>query len=467
MAILVFLVCALGVSAQQPGKQFRAGAYAQDITPAKFPISVNGGMADRQATAAHDRLHARCLVLDDGATTIAFAVCDSCMIPREVTDVAKRLAQKATGIPPERILICATHTHTAPTVGGVFQSDPDAAYQKYLAEKIAAGIAKAHAQLAPAKIGWGVAKDDTQVFNRRWKVKPGSALLADPFGKMTDKVKMNPGYLHPDLIEAAGPVDPEISFISVQSPKGQPIALLANYSLHYVGGVPALSADYFAMFADRISALLDADKNFVGIMSNGTSGNINNVNFGKAGPGKKETGEQARLVAESVASATFAAHKNIKHHDWVPLKMAQKEIELGVRLPSEDDVKRAKEILAAAKKPVLAGLPAVYARETVLLAKYPPKVKAILQAIRIGELGIVANPCETFVEIGLEIKQKSPLRPTFTIELANGYNGYLPTPEHHALGGYETWQARSSYLEVDASRAITATWLELLKEVAK
>ena len=61
------------------------------------------------------------------------------------------------------------------------------------------------------------------------------------------------------------------------------------------------------------------------------------------------------------------------------------------------------------------------------------------------------SPCETFVEIGLEIKKQSPLKPTFTIELANGYNGYLPTPEQHKLGGYETWRARSSYLEVDAA----------------
>ena len=91
----------------------------------------------------------------------------------------------------------------------------------------------------------------------------------------------------------------------------------------------------------------------------------------------------------------------------------------------------------------------------------------ILQAIRIGDLGIVANPCETFVEIGLDIKKKSPLKHTFTIELANGYNGYLPTPDHHALGGYETWRAQSSYLEVNASRAITSAWLELLKDVAK
>src|SRR6188768_737185 len=94
------VISVTGLAAAQD-KPFRAGAYAQDITPTKYPISVNGGMADRQATSAHDRLHARCLVLDDGTTKIAFVVCDSCMIPREVTDVAKQLAQTATGIPPE------------------------------------------------------------------------------------------------------------------------------------------------------------------------------------------------------------------------------------------------------------------------------------------------------------------------------------------------------------------------------
>src|SRR5688572_12020202 len=126
---LVSIMPALGQE-----KVFRAGAYAQDVTPTKYPISVNGGMTDRLATGAHDRLHARCIVLDYGTNKLAIAVCDSCMIPREVTDPAKRLAQQMTGIPPERILISATHTHTAPTVGGVFQSEPDVEYQKYLAE---------------------------------------------------------------------------------------------------------------------------------------------------------------------------------------------------------------------------------------------------------------------------------------------------------------------------------------------
>jgi hypothetical protein len=464
--LLTVAVCSIQPAfCQDRPKGFRAGAYAMDIVPSKLPVSVNGGMQDRTATGVHDRLYARCLVLDDGTTRIVLTVCDSCMIPRHITDAAKSLVAKDIGIPPERILISATHTHTAPTLGGVFQSEPDENYSKELPGMIATGIARANERLAPAKIGWGVGNDRTQVFNRRWKIKPGSPLLINPFGG-TDQVKMNPGYRHPDLIEPAGPTDPDISLLSVQTADGRPVALLANYSLHYVGGLPPLSADYFAVYAEKMRELLGGDKSFVGIMSNGTSGNINNINFGGPAPAKQEPGEQIRIVADSVANASLAACKTIKHHDWVVLATAQKEIELAVRRPSEEEVGRARDILDKANKKVLTTLPEVYARETLLMAKYPPTVKLILQAIRIGELGIVANPCETFVEIGLEIKQKSPLRPTCTIELANGYNGYLPTPEHHALAGYETWRARSSYLEVNASRAITSTLLGLLRDVA-
>jgi neutral ceramidase len=466
---LVLLLAVSPASAADPAKVFRAGAHAQDITPTKFPVSVNGGFQDRQAKSAHDPLHARCLVLDDGTTKIAIAVCDSCAIPREIMDEAKRLASKATGIPTEHMLISATHTHEAPTVAGAFQSEPDADYQKYLSQQIAKGIEQAHANLVPARVGWGVGKDATQVFNRRWKMKPGT-LLTDPFGGTTDRVRMNPGYQNPDLGEPAGPVDPEVAVLSLQTRDGKPLALLANYSLHYVGGVEPLSADYFGAFAERSADLLKADGStppFVGIMSNGTSGDINNINFAGPAPKGQKPFEQIRVVSDSVARAAFEAYRKIEHRDRVTLAMTEKEIELGVRLPGAADVEKARAILAKAKDPVLKTPAEVYARETTLLAKYPPKVKVKLQALRVGDLGIAAGPCEVFVEIGLEIKKKSPLKPTFTIELANGYNGYLPTPEQHKLGGYETWRARSSYLEVDASRKIAATVLELLGGVAR
>jgi hypothetical protein len=453
----------------QQAKTFRAGAYAQNINPKKYPVSVNGGMADRQARGASDPLHARCLVLDDGRVRLAIVVVDACMVPREITDEAKRLAEKRTGIPPGRILISATHTHTAPTLAGVFQSEPNREYVAQLPGLIADGIKKAVDNLEPAKIGWGVGRDPAQVFNRRWH-REHALIPRDPFGKTTDKVQMNPGYQVKGLLRAAGPTDPEVSIIAVQSTNGRPIALLANYSLHYVGGVPELSADYFAAFAERMKQLIgaqDGSPPFVGILSNGTSGDINNINFGGPAPRRQEPYEQARIVAHSVADAAFQAYQKISYHNWVSLDAAYKEIELGVRLPSAEDVEQAKAILAKAKGPVLQGFQEVYARETVSLAKYPPKVKLFLQALRIGDVGVAAIPCEVFVEIGLAIKKKSPLRRTFTIELANGYNGYLPTPEQHALGGYETWRARSSYLEVDAATHIRQTALELLERVAQ
>ncbi len=108
----------------------------------------------------------------------------------------------------------------------------------------------------------------------------------------------------------------------------------------------------------------------------------------------------------------------------------------------------------------------IYARETVLMADYPAQVPVKLQAHRIGGLTIGAIPCEVFVEIGLELKATKPLGDHFTISLANGYNGYLPTAEHHALGGYETWRARSSYLETEAATKIAAELKTMLREVA-
>ena len=456
---------AVPADAPKPGR-LRAGAFAQDVTPASFPVSVNGGMSDRKATAAADPLHARCLVLDDGTTTLALVVVDSCMIPRELLDAAKALAEKKTGIPAKNMLISATHTHSAPTVGGVFQSDPDAKYVARLTERIAEGIARAHVNLAPAKVGWGVAVEPNQVFNRRWRMKQG-VVNRDPFGGTTDRVKMNPGYQNAGLLEPAGPVDPEVSVLSVRTADDKPLALFANYSLHYVGDRPALSADYFGVFADAVGRALGAGPGFVGILSNGTSGDVNNVNFREPAPGKREPGERSRLVAEAVAAAAKKAATAATYHDTLTLAVAEKDLELGVRKPTGAEVKRAEEILEKAKGRELKGVEEVYARETVLLARYPDAVRAKVQALRVGDLGVAAIPCEVFTEIGLAIKKASPLRPTFTVSLANGYNGYLPTPAQHALGGYETWRARSSYLEVPASDTITAAVLELLGAVAK
>ena len=460
--VLVLLIAVLGVAnpadAQKP--VFRAGAYAQDVTPEKFPVSVNGGFADRKATSAHDRLHARCLVLDDGTTKLAIVVVDSCMIPKELLDAAKSLAEKKTGIPPGNILISATHTHTAPTVAGVFQSEPDGGYARYLTEQIASGIEKAHSRLAPAKAAWAVGQEPDHVFNRRWRMKP-DFVNTDPFGGTSDRVKMNPPRANKSLVEPAGPTDPSVTVLSLRSADDKPLAVYANYSLHYVGDLPPLSADYFGVFAEVIGRKVKGGPEFVGALSNGTSGNINNINF-KEPAAKSKPGERSRQVAEAVAEAAVKALSNVEYRSDLMLGVANRQLTLPVRKPTSDELKRAEMIMEKAKGRDLKGSEEVYARETLLIAKYPVTVDIPLQVMRVGDLAIVAIPCEVFVEIGLAIKKASPFKLTGVVSLANGYNGYLPTPEHHALGGYETWRARSSYLGARSSVEIEKTIGEML-----
>jgi hypothetical protein len=156
--------------------------------------------------------------------------------------------------------------------------------------------------------------------------------------------------------------------------------------------------------------------------------------------------------------------KTVKHADTVPLAVAQKEITLGLRIPTPNEVEKAREVMKGSKLfPRMETMEQVYARETVLLADFTAKVSAPLQIMKIGDLHVSAIPAEVFVEIGLELKKRHS--PTFTVSLANAYHGYLPTPEHHALGGYETWRARSSYLEVNASTKIIAGLEELFEQL--
>lgn len=464
---LAFLLLVGSNAHAQENTDFQAGSAMSVITP-PIGTSINGGMQDRIVSNIHDETHARAIVLDDGETRLAIVVSDLCMIYRETVDQAKERAHEFTGIPTENMMMSATHTHSAGTVCSVFQSDPDPEYLEFLSERIADAVIRANENRVPARIGWGFGQEPDQVHNRRWLLKPGKT-SPNPFGG-EDLARMNPGVNNPDKLEPAGPTDPEVSVVSVVAKTGEPIAILANYSLHYVGGTggPVISADYFGMFNNRMAQLLNATNQeipFVSIMSNGTSGDINNIDFSGRIKGARGAFVQMEYVANVVAAEAYKVVQNITYQDDLKLSSVQEEISVGVRLPNAEEVKRAEDIMAHAEGPNMKTREEIYARETVLIQHYPDEVEMILQAFRIGDLAIAAIPCEVFVEIGLDLKENSAVKPMFTISLANGYFGYLPTPEHHALGGYETWRARSSFLEVNASEKISETMFGLLEQL--
>ena len=454
-----------GIAAEAPAKPsplFRAGAYAQDITPDWFPVVVNGGFRPRYAKEALDPLHARCLVLDDGAGQVAIVVVDSCVLDRPVMDKAKELAQKLTGIPAGRMFISATHTHSAPAVVGALGTDPDQRYREWLPGKIAEGVKQAQKNLAPAQVGWAVGSLPEWAHSRRWIARPDK-IKDDPFGEPTTRATMHPGFRNPDWEEPSGPMNPDVTVLAVRRKDGTPIAVLGSFSIHYVGS-GALSADYFGIFARRIGELLEVKKTdppFVGILANGVSGDAYIRDYTREKGRKFDKSSMAELVAREA----LKAYKTIEWQDWVPLGVCESELELKVRPPK---VEWAKKVMAEIEKEgrELKSLTDFYAREQLLLAKMPPTRKLKLQAIRIGSLGMVGIPCEVFAITGLKINQRSPLAHTFTVMLANGWDGYLPPPEQMVMGGYTTWLARSSCLEPEAEPKIVARVMELLEEVA-
>lgn len=446
----------------------QAGAAAIDISPQHFPVNMLGQFHENFAETAHDQLYARAIVLKNDQASIAMVVVDNLGVDPDTIEAAKQLAARQTNLPTDRIMISSTHTHTAPPTGITTAGTTAAKYRKLIINGIAESIVQAHHNLRSVEFGFNAKPLADEVFNRRWYLKPGKMPL-NPFGEL-DQVKMNPGNNTSTLDRPAGPTDPDITIISLRDAKHKPYALFANYSLHYVGAVPqgGVSADYFGEFARLMPIRLRASTEFVAMMSNGTSGDINNIPFGSTRP-PRERFEQIQIVARKSSDVAWHAYQEIpKYKTHVTLQMLQREITLRYRKPTVEQLTRAKSILKITDQAELDRLPRLsvpYANRTILAAGRPETINIKIQVIRIGDLGICCIPFETFVEIGLDLKQRSPLPQTMVISIANGRYGYLPTPAQHRLGGYETWLG-TNIVQKDTSDILTTHLLEMLETLS-
>ena len=456
-----FVLCVLLgflADAHAASPPFRAGAYAVDISPTGFPVRVNAMFTERSADKVVDPLFAKALALDDGTTRLVLCVVDTCMMSRDLIDRAKADASKATGMPTERMLVSATHTHSAPSAMGCLGSRVDPAYAAFLPGRITAAIVGAVERLAPARVGWAQMDDWEHTFNRRWIRRP-DRMLTDPFGERNVRAHMHPGHESPDAIGPSGPVDPQLSVLAVQRADGKPLALLANYSMHYYESA-LLSSDYYGRFARHIATMLGADDAFVGIMSQGTSGDLMWMDYGAP---RRQIGYDA--YAKEVAQRVAEMVRGIKWQESAPLKMAERKLELTYRVPDEKRLTWSREMAAKLGDKLPQSQPEIYALEAIYLHERP-STELKVQALRIGDLGMTALPNEVFALTGLKLKRHSPFAATFNIELANGAEGYIPPPEQHKLGGYTTWPARTAGLETNAEPRIVETALALLEEVS-
>ena len=466
-ALHPLLVVGLLVSLFPTQAALRAGALVVDATPKLLPVHVNGGMRQRELNEVGSPIKVRAIALDDGNTELAIVVVDSCMMSRAFLDDAKLAASKKSGIRPDKMFINATHTHTAPASMGCLGTDVDPRYPLLLKRKIIEAIDGAKKNMEPAQVGAAVFDANEFTAVRRWIKRP-DRISNDPFDNPTVRATMHAGNNWDDVTGESGPEDPDFSLVSFQSLKGRPIALLANFSMHYFsGGIKGIHADYFGLFNKGMEAAIIPPNNneelhppFVSALGHGCSGDIWRRDYTK----RPLINPSIQEYTDALIKKTLAAYKKINYDHDVTLSMAEAKLPLKFRAPDQQLLEWAKGIVSKTE-----GLPKtqpeIYAREQIFLHERP-EAELILQAIRIGDIGITGIPNEVYALSGLKQKAYSPLKTTITFDLANGAEGYIPPPEQHVLGGYNTWAARTAGLETSAEPRIVETCIQLLEKVA-
>lgn len=457
--LLVLMFCGMRPAAAQESaaekrtapQSLRAGFARADITPA-VGSEIPGNFQKNFAEGVHDRLLVEAAFFANGSTELAVVGVDLIMIPRDVVNDARRAAETRCGIPAPNILIAASHTHNGGPIIECFEVESDPAYCRFVAEKIAEAVVQAHDKTVEARISTGVGRDDSVGFNRRFKMKDGT-------------VKTHPGKMNPDIVEAAGPIDPDVGVIAVENTQGQLLGCIVNYALHgtTMGG-SLISADWPYYLRETIRGGIGSDIGVVFI--NGACGDVTQVD--NRSPRPSEFGEAwARRAGMTVGAEALKVLARAEFKADAPLGVATESLALPIRdLAGSDEELIAREAPASG---LGSGGGDVYLREARLVREMKaksPTVNVEVQAIRIGDAAIVSNPTEFFCQLGLDIKRGSPWKPTMVAELANGYSGYCPTAEAFKGGGYEVRTARSSFLAPGTGEQIVESSVRLLNQLA-
>ncbi len=440
----------------------QAGAAKINITP-PLGTRINGDFITHFANYIHDDLFARTLVLRTEEQTIAFVIVDTCIVPQPFADEAKKQISAATGIPAGSILIASTHTHAAGSLTDVHLGSIDMDYTRGLPARLVAAVSEAIANLQPASIGFSSIEVPEHVVCRRYYMKEGYAYI-NPVTGAPDKVKTNPMGAESFIDKRVASPDKGLSYLAVRSLNGEWISILANYSLHYVGDWEngTISADYFGVFASYLENELSPGGKMVAMMTNGTSGDVNIWDFLQPDRYPTELFAKSRLIGEDLGHRLIASMDTIRWENDPVLKSAFSEVTLQVEKPDEMQLKEAVQIVAEANYETITpdtpdNIRKLYAREQLLVERFPDTIGCPAQAFRIGNILVGALAGEFFAETGLRLKEAFAGKPYFTISMANGNIGYVPPKDQLPLGGYETWRCRYRCAEEDSESTIRET----------
>ncbi len=459
----------LAISPSLGAEGIKAGFAESDITPS-IGMEQPGDYRKSFHETIHDPCKVRASVFDDGLKRIVFVGIDALMVPRSLVLQARGKIEKACGIPASHIMIGASHSHSSGPIGMIqpgeydfaddfvkdlaynHSSAADPGYLRIVEKAIVDAVVEADSNKVAARLGFGSGHEDKVAFNRRLRMKNGQTWS-------------HPGVGNPDIIDYAGPIDPEVGVIAAWDLSDQLLGVMVNYACHCTTNPGGISANWVQYLEQVLQGALDTKATVVFLQ--GASGDITQVdNLAKTiRPGGEE---MSRYVGGRIGAEAVKVVLGMAKGSDVPLDVQQKTWSIKRRIPDPQRVSDARKLIEG--KSQATPTQRIFAKELVMLdalIKHRPDVEVEVQALQLGPAVFVSNPAEYFVENGLRIKKESAFPFTYPVELANGCVGYVPTEKAFQAdgGGYETRLTSYSNLEITAGTQMADAAINLTRRM--
>jgi neutral ceramidase len=416
------------------------------------------GFADRgAATGTHDELTATALVLESGDVRVAIVACDLLYV-RGAAGL-KQAISETSGIPAERVLVTASHTHYGPALDSEQESAAALvaadkrplvrAYRQILSFTLAGLVVAACQRLADAAVGWAAGSARIGI-NRRERLPDGSIVLGN----------------NPD-----GPYDPSVILTRIDLADGRPLAVLLNTACHGVS-LGSECTEISADFPGVAREVIERETGATCLFLQGAAGNINPTLMGWDWTYPRRLGlslgaEGARLfwTAEPEPSQRLAfAAETLALPPLMPASLdeARKVVS---RLRAELSQPETSQSLGRTWTQWRLTR-AMRAADALSGSGALPPVPAELAGVRLhDELALITSPGEVFTELGQAIVRQSPFACTVFGGYTNEAIGYVPTPAAYAEGGYEV--SHSCFVAQDSAALLEAASMGLLSSIAR
>jgi neutral ceramidase len=388
----------------------QAGVARATITP---PVGIYQIGFGRQSgsRSIRDDLYATALVVGNGQNKAALVSCDLLFLHPEVISKIRADVAARTDIPPQNVMFCCSHTHSGPIVYAFPDSEErDRGYVTNLIYQLSGAVHMAYDDMREAHVGVGSGSVQIGI-NRRAKQPDGTMRIGE-----------NP----------EGPVDTEVGLIRLDTPGGTPIALVVNYTCHPVILGPkslTISADYPGQARQVVEQVTGAKMLFV----QGACGNINPLG------GVRDSDENVKWLGTMLAGEVIRAYQGLTPEPLRTVQATSTTIQVPLEPLPEEMRQEASWSAQVNQHRPWPWRVEVHEEEGHL---YTP---GEMQALRLNDAVVVGAPGEVFVEIGLEVKDRSPLDHTFFAAYTNGCISYVPVPEAYPEGGYEVSRAYIGY----------------------